>query len=141
MAFDHGASFTFITLGLIGRNMRKARLLIKDHVRCRKLQCYKKLMLYSILTPETLQSIVDLIPLEWLDWQDTDEPEAVRDVYFQFLSMRLNHSQIFIKEAQMQEKHLYEYSVIRVVPRVEREFLNVDYCFCKSEVHKDALYY
>jgi hypothetical protein len=26
----------------------------------------------------------------------------------------------------MQEKHLYEYSVIRVVPRVEREeFLNV----------------
>jgi hypothetical protein len=31
-------------------------------------------MLYSILTPETLQSIVDLIPLEWLDWQDTDEP-------------------------------------------------------------------
>jgi hypothetical protein len=35
--------------------------------------------------------------------------------------MRLNHSQIFIKEAQMQEKHLYEYSVIRVVPRVERE--------------------
>jgi hypothetical protein len=31
--------------------------------------------------------------------------------------MRLNHSQIFIKEAQMQEKHLYEYSVIRVVPK------------------------
>jgi hypothetical protein len=58
----------------------------------------------TILTPETLQSIVDLIPLEWLDWQDTDEsPEAVRDVYFQFLSMRLNHSQIFIKEAQTRE--------------------------------------
>jgi hypothetical protein len=91
-----------------------------------------------------LQSIVDLIPLEWLDWQDTDEsPEAVRDVYFQFLSMRLNHSQIFIKEAQMQEKHLYEYSVIRVVPRVEREeFLMWGLLFfAKSEVHKDALYY
>jgi hypothetical protein len=27
----------------------------------------------TILTPETLQSIVNLIPLEWLDWQDTDE--------------------------------------------------------------------
>jgi hypothetical protein len=32
--------------------------------------------------------------------------------------MRLNHSQIFIKEAQ--EKHLYEYSVIRCT-KVERE--------------------
>jgi hypothetical protein len=55
----------------------------------------------TILTPETLQGVVNLIPLEWLDWQDTDEsPEAIREVYLQFLSMRLNHSQIFIKEAQ-----------------------------------------
>jgi hypothetical protein len=53
----------------------------------------------TILTPETLQSIVNLIPLEWLDWQDTDEsPDAIRES--SVLSMRLNHSQIFIKEAQ-----------------------------------------
>jgi hypothetical protein len=39
----------------------------------------------TILTPETLQSIVNLIPLEWLDWQDTDEsPDAIREVYLQF---------------------------------------------------------
>jgi hypothetical protein len=38
----------------------------------------------------------------------------------------------------MQEKHLYEYSVIRVVPRVEREeFLNVGIIVLqKSEVYK-----
>lgn len=35
----------------------------------------------------------------------------------------------------MQDKHLYEYSVIRIVPRVEREeFLNVGVVvFCKKE--------
>jgi hypothetical protein len=63
-----------------------------------------------------LQSIVDLIPLEWLDWQDTDEsPRSSTWRLFSVLSMRLNHSQIF--KVKMQEKHLYEYSVIRVVPR------------------------
>jgi hypothetical protein len=82
---DHGASFTFITLGLIGRNMRKALLrLLKTMPQASMLQEADALF-KTILTPETLQSIVDLIPLEWLDWQDTDEsPEAVRDVYFQF---------------------------------------------------------
>jgi hypothetical protein len=56
----------------------------------------------TILTPETLQSS-NLIPLEWLDWQDTDEsPDAIREVYLQ-LSMRLNHSQIFIKAQNARE--------------------------------------
>jgi hypothetical protein len=33
----------------------------------------------------------------------------------------------------MHEKNLYEYAVIRVVPRVEREeFLNVGIVFCKK---------
>lgn len=42
----------------------------------------------------------------------------------------------------MQEKHLYEYSVIRVVPRVEREeFLNVGIIlFCKQARFIKVLY-
>lgn len=42
----------------------------------------------------------------------------------------------------MQEKHLYEYAVIRVVPRVEREeFLNVGIIiFCKREKYLEVLY-
>jgi hypothetical protein len=42
----------------------------------------------------------------------------------------------------MQEKHLYEYSVIRVVPRVEREeFLNVGIVvFCKQAKFIKMLY-
>lgn len=42
----------------------------------------------------------------------------------------------------MQEKHLYEYSVIRVVPRVEREeFLNVGIVlFCKKAKYIKVIY-
>ena len=55
----------------------------------------------AILTEEKIRSIVSLIPDEWLQWRDTEEtPSALRDAYFQFLWIRLNHSEIFIKEAQ-----------------------------------------
>lgn len=42
----------------------------------------------------------------------------------------------------MQDKHLYEYAVIRVVPRVEREeFLNVGVVmFCKKEKYLKVRY-
>ena len=42
----------------------------------------------------------------------------------------------------MQDKHLYEYAVIRVLPRVEREeFLNVGIIlFCKKEKFLKVLY-
>jgi hypothetical protein len=55
----------------------------------------------KVLTEEMLLAIVALIPEEWLQWEDSDEtPEALREVYFQFLLTRLNHSEIFITEAQ-----------------------------------------
>ena len=43
----------------------------------------------------------------------------------------------------MQEQHLYEYAIIRVVPRVEREeFLNVGIIlFCKKATFIKVLYY
>lgn len=42
----------------------------------------------------------------------------------------------------MQEKHLYEYAVIRVLPRVEREeFINVGIIiFCKREKYLQVIY-
>jgi hypothetical protein len=57
--------------------------------------------------------------------------------------MRWTILKFSLKKPKMQEKHLYEYSVIRVVPRVEREeFLNVGIIvFAKKRSHKDALYY
>ena len=59
------------------------------------------LLFKKLLTKEILQDIVNYIPEDWLHWEDTDEtPEEIRAVYFNFLWTRLNHSQIFINEAQ-----------------------------------------
>jgi hypothetical protein len=101
---DHGASFYFHhSWTNWEKHAQSPFALIKDHVLLPQASMLQEAdaLFKTILTPETLQSIVNLIPLEWLDWQETDEsPDAIREVYFQFLSMRLHHSQIFIKEAQ-----------------------------------------
>ncbi|NLR81463.1 HipA family kinase [Chitinophaga eiseniae] len=54
-----------------------------------------------LLTPERIRGIVDIIPDEWLiSDQHTESPEERRDVYFEFLTARIRHSEIFVKEAQ-----------------------------------------
>jgi hypothetical protein len=61
----------------------------------------------ALLTADKLQEIVQLIPDEWLNWELRDEtPDQLRDVYFQFLSQRLNFSKQFIKEVQDAAKTL-----------------------------------
>ncbi|PKH69159.1 aminotransferase class I and II [Flavobacterium sp. ALD4] len=101
---DHGASLYFHhSWTNWEKHAQSPFALIKDHVLLPQASMLQEAdaLFKTILTPETLRSIVNLIPEEWLDWQDTDEsPDTIREVYLQFLSMRLNHSQIFIKEAQ-----------------------------------------
>jgi hypothetical protein len=54
----------------------------------------------SALTPTLLRSLVDQIPEEWLQWDGSDIGSSeIRDVYFQFLTRRLENSSVFIKEA------------------------------------------
>ena len=44
---------------------------------------------------------MNLIPEDWLLWEGADEsPEEIREVYFNFLKIRLTHSEIFTKQAQ-----------------------------------------
>ena len=77
--------------------------LIKDHVllpHASELEIvdveYKEL-----LSDNMLQSIVNLIPNDWLQWEESDEtPDQIRAVYFNFLKLRLANSSIFIKQAQ-----------------------------------------
>ena len=77
--------------------------LIKDHVLLPQASVldevdaeFKKLLSATILT-----DIVNTIPEEWLQWEDTDEtPEMLRNVYLKFLTTRLNHSEIFVNEAK-----------------------------------------
>jgi hypothetical protein len=55
----------------------------------------------ALLTNQRLRAIVDLIPDDWLNDASTDDtPDQRRDVYYQFLTTRLNSSSTFITEAQ-----------------------------------------
>lgn len=77
--------------------------LIKDHVLLPQASLLKEVdaEFKTLLTNEKLEEIVNTIPEEWLIWEDTDEtPEALRNVYLQFLQTRLNNSEIFVNQAQ-----------------------------------------
>lgn len=55
----------------------------------------------AVLTPERIRSIVELIPDEWLSTGSPPGSAAEkRRVYIQFLTTRIQHSEIFVKEAQ-----------------------------------------
>jgi hypothetical protein len=52
------------------------------------------------LTPQRIQSIVSLVPDEWLvNGLPGQSPEDMRQVYIQFLLTRIETSQTFVKEA------------------------------------------
>lgn len=61
----------------------------------------------SIITPAFIDELVNLIPVDWLQWADREEnPETLRQVYSEFLKLRLNHSGNFIQEADNARKAL-----------------------------------
>ncbi len=76
---------------------------VKDHV---LLSQASKLTEADVFAKENLddeffRELVNLIPEDWLQWNDAEEnPEEIREIYFQFLKTRLANSEIFLKEAQ-----------------------------------------
>ena len=77
--------------------------LIKDHVLLPQAALLEETnsTFTKLLTEEKLRNIVTLIPDEWLHWQGTMEtPESIKEVYLQFLLIRLSYSATFTKEAQ-----------------------------------------
>ncbi|MGO4773085.1 HipA family kinase [Flavobacterium sp. W22_SRS_FK3] len=101
---DHGACLYFHhSWNNWEQHAKSPFALIKDHVLLPQASLLKEVdaEFRALLTPEILEEIVNTIPLEWLQWEDTDEtPEALRNVYLQFLQTRLNHSEIFVNQAQ-----------------------------------------
>jgi hypothetical protein len=101
---DHGACLYFHHSWSNWEKHAKSPFpLIKDHVLLPQASelIATDLAFKKLLTKEILQDIVNYIPEDWLHWEDTDEsPAEIRGVYFQFLWTRLNHSEIFIQEAQ-----------------------------------------
>lgn len=101
---DHGASFYFHHSGTDWENAAKTPFaIIKSHVllpQATELTLVDE-EIKKVLTVDKLTEIVNLIPAEWLVWNDTDKtPEELKNMYLQFLITRLNHSHIFINEAQ-----------------------------------------
>ncbi|HEY9362711.1 MAG TPA: HipA family kinase [Chitinophagaceae bacterium] len=59
---------------------------------------------HRILTVERIQSIVSLIPGEWLANESSESADEKRAVYVRFLETRLAHSKNFVKEANHARK-------------------------------------
>jgi len=101
---DHGACLYFHhSWNNWEQHAKSPFTLIKDHVLLPQATLLKEVdaEYKALLTPEILVDIVNTIPEEWLQWEDTDEtPEALRNVYLQFLQTRLNNSEIFVNQAQ-----------------------------------------
>lgn len=101
---DHGACFYFHhTWDTWEKHAVSPFTLVKDHA---LLPVADRLdeadeVFKKILTEEKLREIVNLIPDDWLDWQDNElNAGEIKEVYFKFLVRRLNHSINFVKEAK-----------------------------------------
>lgn len=101
---DHGACLYFHhSWNNWEQHAKSPFALIKDHVLLPQASLLKEVdaEFKAILTSEILEEIVNTIPLDWLQWEDADEtPEALRNVYLQFLKTRLENSEIFVNHAQ-----------------------------------------
>jgi hypothetical protein len=60
-----------------------------------------------LLTDSILREIAELIPDDWANWkEDGDTPQSIKEVYYQFLSVRLKHSDNFLNEALHARKEI-----------------------------------
>lgn len=107
---DHGACLNFQYTWTEWETKAKSPFAyVKEHVLLSKANHLKEVdsEFKKILTEDKLKNIVALIPEEWLQWEDTqDTPEMLREIYFRFLTIRLNHSEIFVNEAENARKTL-----------------------------------
>ncbi|CAA7197077.1 HipA family kinase [Chryseobacterium potabilaquae] len=76
---------------------------VKDHVLLSQASLLDEAdkLAHEVLNDTIFRKIVDLIPDDWLHWNDAEEnPNEIREIYFQFLKNRLENSQIFVNEAK-----------------------------------------
>ncbi|WP_312090940.1 HipA family kinase [Chryseobacterium sp.] len=76
---------------------------IKDHVLLPQASMLDEadLFAHNILNDQVFRDIVNMIPLEWQQWNDAEEsPDEIREIYFNFMKTRLLNSSIFLNEAK-----------------------------------------
>ncbi|MDB5009455.1 MAG: hypothetical protein JWQ06_244 [Mucilaginibacter sp.] len=100
---DHGAALYFHhSWDNWEEQAKRPFVQVKDHVllsRASELDLVDE-EFRSLLTAEQIQSIVALIPDEWLTGETFETPEQYRQAYVQFLVSRIAHSAIFLTEAK-----------------------------------------
>jgi len=105
---DHGAALYFHHSWSNWKEQAiKPFVQVKDHVLLPQASEIAKAgaVLKSLLTKEKIKHIISLIPDEWLNMGDyPDTPSEVRNVYFDFLITRIEHSEIFEKQAEHARK-------------------------------------
>jgi len=101
---DHGATFYFHHSW---DNWEKTAVgpfpYIKNHVLLPQATMVEAINdeMIALLPDVKLQEITNLIPTDWLHWEGSEmTPEEIREVYFQFLVQRRNHSNNFVKQIQ-----------------------------------------
>lgn len=101
---DHGSSLSFHHAWMnISERAKSPFPFVKEHVLLGQAALLEETntAFKVLLTPEKIRIIVNMIPDAWLDWPDLDQsPEEIREVYFQFLAMRLKHADIFTQQAK-----------------------------------------
>jgi hypothetical protein len=107
---DHGASFFFHhSWNNLEKHAQSPFSFIKEHVllpQATRLQ-EADTEIKQLLSREKIREIVAGLPDDWLQWQESDlSPQEIREAYIQFLLIRLDNSNIFIKEAQNARKAL-----------------------------------
>lgn len=100
---DHGASFYFHhSWDNWEETSRTPFTIIKDHALLPKASELQKVHqeFTEKLTDDVLRSIVNTIPDEFLNWEEGPSNEEIKSIYFQFLSNRLAHADVFLKAAE-----------------------------------------
>jgi len=101
---DHGAALYFHHAWSDWEQAAKTPFaLIKDHVLLPKASRLEQVGrdLIPLLNKDIIRDIVNLVPEDWLLWDGADQsPEEIRNTYYNFLTLRLAHSELFIKQAQ-----------------------------------------
>lgn len=74
---------------------------IKDHVLLRQASLIEEVdqSMKQVLNKHVIDSMVALIPEEWIEATFTESAETVRSTYSEFLQTRLESSEIFVKQA------------------------------------------
>ena len=101
---DHGATFYFHhSWGDWQKAAVTSFPYIKDHVLLPQASLIEEINeeMIALLPDKKLREITDLIPADWLDWEGFDlSSEEIREVYYQFLVMRRNNANNFVKQIQ-----------------------------------------